>query len=352
MMNKLLTYSIFLMGFLGIQSCETQKQANKLQFTYPKAGTIIRSGSPLMLKLEIPGNGAKVDSVIYTMDGEVISSVRHADSITVDTDGFAFGSRSLSAKVYKEGEENTVHSNIVFLPKVPQYYNFKVVNEFPHDPEGFTQGLEYHNGVLYESTGQYDGKSSLRRVDLKTGQVQYKITLGNQYFGEGMTIVDNRIIQLTWRENVAFVYDLQTFAKIGEFSYGNNKEGWGLCYDGTRLILSDGTNRLYFLNKDTYREEYSIAVHNHQGPVQQLNELEYINGKVYANVYQKDIIVIINPETGAVEGEINLSGIYPEKNEIPYDNELNGIAYDRKGERLFVTGKNWSKLFEIDLVAR
>jgi len=352
MMNKLIAYSLFLMGIFGFLSCETQKQASKLQFSFPQAGTIIRSGNPLMLKLNIPDKGSEVDSVIYTMDGEVLSAVLHGDSITVDTEGFAFGNRALSAKVYHRGEESIVYSNIVFLPNAPQYYSFKVINEFPHDPEGFTQGLEYHNGALYESTGQYEGKSSLRRVDLKTGQIQRKINLGRQYFGEGLTIVDNRIIQLTWMENVGFVYDLHSFEKIGEFNYVSNKEGWGICYDGTQLILSDGTNRLYFLNKDTYREEYSVAVYNHQGTVQQLNELEYINGKIYANVYQKDIIVIIDPQSGVVEGEINLSGIYPEKDAIPYDNELNGIAYDRQHDRLFITGKNWSKLFEIELVAR
>lgn len=351
-MNKLIAYSLFLMGIFGFLSCETQKQASKLQFSFPQAGTIIRSGSMLMLKLDIPDKGSDVDSVIYTMDGDVLSAVHHGDSITVGTDGFAFGNRSLSARVYQGGEESVVYSNIAFLPNAPQYYSFKVINEFPHDPEGFTQGLEYHNGSLYESTGQYEGRSSLRRVDLKTGQVQKKINLGRQYFGEGLTIVDNRIIQLTWMENVGFVYDLHSFEKIGEFNYGSNKEGWGICYDGIHLILSDGTNRLYFLNRDTYREEYSVSVYNHRGPVQDLNELEYINGKIYANVYQKDIIVVIDPQSGAVEGEINLSGIYPEKDAILYDNELNGIAYDRQNDRLFVTGKNWSKLFEIELVAR
>lgn len=352
MLNKLFSYTLYLMGLLGFFACETQKQTTKLQFAYPQAGTIVRSGSPLLLKLDIPDNGTSVDSVIYSLDGAVVWSALNGDSVRVDTDSFDFGSRSLSARVYQDGKESTVHSNIVFLPKTPQFYSFKVINEFPHDPEGFTQGLEYHNGLLYESTGQYDGKSSLRRVDLKTGQIQKKINLGSQYFGEGMTIVGNRIIQLTWRENVGFIYDLQSFEKIGEFNYGSYKEGWGLCYDGSQLLLSDGTAKLYFLNKDTYKEERVVTVHNHQGQVTELNELEYINGKIYANVYQKDIIVIIDPQTGAVEGEINLSGIYPDKDKIAYDNELNGIAYDRQNDRLFVTGKNWAKLFEIELIAR
>src|SRR5690606_27969892 len=167
----------------------------------------------------------------------------------------------------------------------------------------------------------------------------------------GMTIVGDKIIQLNWRNpKIGLVYNKKTFAQIGEFSYEQSAERWGICYDGTRLIKSDGTSRLYFLNKDTYVEEGFIEVHDSKGPIDSLNELEYINGKIYANVYTKDIIVIIDPSTGAVEGEINLIGIYPDK--ADYDNALNGIAYDRTGDRLFVTGKLWNKLYHIELIER
>lgn len=353
MKKSIFPFLLLSIGFLIFNSCDTQKKAVRLRFVSPQAGAMISHGSPLLLKLEIPEYDSAIDSIVYTIDGAVVTSATNKDSILLDTDNLLpFGNKAVAAHIYQGGTSHTTHSNVLILPPSPQNFGYKVINEYPHDPEGFTQGLEYHNGVLYESTGQYDGRSSLRQVALNTGSIQKKIQLDNQYFGEGMTIVDNKIIQLTWMEKVAFVYDLHSFNKIGEFNYGRFKEGWGLCFDGTQLILSDGSNQLYFLNKDTFQEEHSIQVYNHQGAVQMLNELEYINGKVYANVYQKDIIVIIDPKTGAVEGEINLIGIYPEKNERQYDNELNGIAYDRSANRLFITGKNWSKLFEIETVAR
>lgn len=351
-MNKT-TLSLFvLLTFLLAYACDAQKRATKLRFVSPEAGSMVRSGNPLLLKLDVPDSQSPVDSIIYTIDGALVSSMLNSDSVTLDTDTFVFGNKTLSARVYKDGRETVAHSNIVIVPQAPRYYSFRVVNEYPHDPNAFTQGLEYHNGYLYESTGQYHGKSSLRRTNPETGEVLKKINLADRFFGEGLTIVGDRIIQLTWMENTGFVYDLQTFDKIREFQYGQAKEGWGICFDGERLIMSDGTNRLYFLNKDTYEEEYTVDVFNHQGPRKSLNELEYIDGKVFANVYGEDIIVIINPTTGAIEGEINLLGIYPEKDKLDHDNELNGIAYDRETNRLFVTGKNWAKLFEIELIDR
>lgn len=351
-MKRIICTVFFLISLFILNSCDTQKKTTRLRFVAPQAGTMISQGSPLLLQLEIPKFDSTIDSIVYTINGEVVYSSADKDSIILDTSTLTYGNKAIAAHIYLADATHTTHSNVLVLPPTPQLYSYKIINEFPHDPEAFTQGLEYHNGVLYESTGQYDGRSSLRRVNLNTGEILKKIHLDNQYFGEGMTIVDNRIIQLTWQENLAFIYDLNTFDKKGEYQYGRFKEGWGLCFDGERFILSDGTNQLYFLNKETFLEEHSVLVYNNQGAVNMLNELEYIDGKVYANVYQKDIIVIINPQTGAVEGEINLIGIYPEKNERQYDNELNGIAYDRNGNRLFVTGKNWTKLFEIEKVAR
>lgn len=310
---------------------------------------MVKVGDAISLQLEFPTDVSTIDSVVYAMDEEVLARRTDSAAITLETGKVAFGSRTLSARLYHDGREQVAYSNIVVVPPAPQRYGFKVVQEYPHDTEAFTQGLEYENGVFYESTGQY-GKSSLRKVNYRTGEVMQRVNLDDRYFGEGMTIVGDRIIQLTYREGVGFVYQKNTLAKVGEFRYGQSPEGWGLCYDGTRLIKSDGSSRLYFLNRDSYAEEGFIEIYNHQGPVQYLNELEWINGKIYANIYQEDVIVIIDPESGAVEGEINLIGIYPNKQE--FDNELNGIAHDRQGDRLFVTGKNWSKLFEIALVAR
>lgn len=335
---------------LAVSACDTAKKAGKFRFETPAPGTIVNKGKTVPVKLVFPNTQA-IDSVIYTLDGEVIARKTDSGEVMLDTESISLGSRTLSARLYQQQEEQVAHSNIVVLPQPPQRYGFEVVNEYPHDPQGFTQGLEYENGIMYESTGQ-TGRSTLRRVNYRTGEILQRIPLADDQFGEGLTVVGNRLIQLTWLNGVGLVYNKNTFQKIGEFNYGESKEGWGICYDGTRLIKSDGTNRLYTLNADTYEEEGFVEVFNHRGPVDQLNELEYINGKVYANVYQQDIIVIIDPHTGVVEGEINLIGIFPEKEAIAYDNELNGIAYDGATDRLFVTGKNWSKLFEINLVKR
>src|SRR5690606_29193190 len=314
-----------------------------------EAGTLVQLGESVPLKLVFPEDVSSFDSVVYSMDGEVLARKTDSTVVSLNTENTAFGSRTLSAKLYHNGEERVAYSNIVVVPPTPKRYSFNVVAEYPHDTEAYTQGLEYENGVMYESTGQ-QGKSSLRKVDYRTGAVQQKVDLDARSFGEGLTIVGDKVIQLTWREEMGFVYNKNTLAKTGEFTYGQSKEGWGLCYDGTRLIKSDGTSRLYFLNKDTYAEEGFIEVYDSKGPLDSLNELEYIGGKIYANVYTEDIIVIIDPKTGAVEGEINLIGIYPDK--ADYDNELNGIAYDRTGDRLFVTGKLWSKLYHIELIER
>ena len=352
-MNKFVYFPAVLIAFIA--SCNTQKKTSKLRFTTPEAGTVVKIGESVALALEFPSDASAIDSVVYAMDGEVLARQTDTSPVTLDTEKVAFGSRTLSARLYSGGEEQVAYSNIVVVPPAPKRYGFNVVNEFPHDPNAYTQGLEFDdNGFLYESTGYehtgQHGKSSLRRVNYQTGQVLQRIDLDDKYFGEGLTLVGDKIIQLTWRENVGFVYNKNTFTKIGEFPYGQSPEGWGLCYNGNRLIKSDGSSKLYFLNKDTYAEEGFIEVYNNRGPVDSLNELEYIDGKVYANVYTEDIIVIINPQTGAVEGEINLIGIYPDKKDS--NNELNGIAYHRQGGRLFVTGKLWSKLYEITLVER
>ncbi|WP_257666622.1 glutaminyl-peptide cyclotransferase [Parapedobacter tibetensis] len=351
-MNKFIYFPAVLIAFIA--SCNTQKNASKFRFTTPEAGMVVKIGDAIPLKLEFPSD-VSIDSIVYSMDDEVLARKTDSTPITLDTEKAAFGSRTISARLYYGGEERIAYSNIVVVPPTPKRYGFKVVNEYPHDPKAYTQGLEFDdNGALYESTGNestgQNGKSSLRKINYQSGEVLRRIDLDENYFGEGLTIVGDKIIQLTWREKIGFVYSKNNFAKIGEFPYGQSPEGWGLCYDGNRLIKSDGSSKLYFLNKDTYVEEGFVEVFNDRGPVDSLNELEYIDGKVYANVYQEDTIVIINPQTGAIEGEANLIGIYPDK--ATSNNELNGIAYDRQGDRLFVTGKLWSKLYEIELIAR
>jgi glutamine cyclotransferase len=230
----------------------------------------------------------------------------------------------------------------------PVRYGYDVIKVYPHDENAFTQGLVIENGVLYEGTGLY-GNSSLRQVDLGTGEVLQIYALPDQFFGEGITVFDDEIVQLTWKSKTGFVYDRTSFELLREFEYPT--EGWGITYDGGNLIMSDGTSTLYFLNPETFEEVGQVDVHDSNGnPVTNLNELEYINGKVYANIWKEDEIAIINPNTGQVTGWIDLTGIYNQEN-LDSNSVLNGIAYDAEGDRLFVTGKMWSQLFQIKLIA-
>lgn len=224
----------------------------------------------------------------------------------------------------------------------PQY-TYKVIKVYPHDQEAFTQGLVFENGYLYESTGLY-GKSSIRKVELETGRILQMQKLPANYFGEGIAIVGDKIIQLTWREKKAFVYDKHTFEILMEFSYPT--EGWGLTFDGQKLIMSDGSQYLYFLDPEKFEIIGKIEVRDKE-PVKKLNELEFIDGLIYANVWLEDKIAIIEPETGKVIGWIDLTGIYRKKDP---NHVLNGIAYDKAKGRLFVTGKCWQWIFEIEVV--
>ena len=232
-------------------------------------------------------------------------------------------------------------------PSEPVDYTFEFVQEFPHDRGAFTQGLAIEDGVLYEGTGLFGG-SSLRRVDLATGEVLQQVDLGAQYFGEGITVFGDRIIQLTWRNHKGFVYDLESFELLEEFSY--TTEGWGLTHDGTNLVMSDGTNYLYFLDPVTFERHRSVPVFDGEEPVFQLNELECIDGYIFANVWKSDDIARIDPESGFVVDWIEIVGLLSDDDPRTSDMVLNGIAYDADADRLFVTGKLWPKLFEIQLV--
>jgi glutaminyl-peptide cyclotransferase len=226
-------------------------------------------------------------------------------------------------------------------------YGYRVVNEYPHDPNAFTQGLVYEAGIFYEGTG-LEGRSSLRKVALETGEVLQIHNLAPEYFGEGIAVVGDRIWQITWQERVAFLYDKETFEQLDTVSYPT--EGWGLTYDGERLIMSDGTATLYFRDPATFELLGSVAVQDQGTPVVRLNELEYVDGLVFANVWLTDRIAIVDPADGHVAAWLDLAGLLDPSDVTGTVDVLNGIAYDAAGDRLFVTGKLWPKLFEIEIV--
>ena len=225
--------------------------------------------------------------------------------------------------------------------------HYRVVHVYPHDPEAFTQGLVYVDGVLYEGTG-LNGRSSIRKVKLENGEVLQIQKLDGQYFGEGIAVVGASLFELTYKAEVGFIYDRASFQRTGTFTYKG--EGWGLTYDGTRLIMSDGTAYLRFIDPKTRRETSRLQVRDGAAPVERLNELEYVKGEVLANVWQTERIARISPKTGQVLGWIDLSGLLNAR-EMQTVDVLNGIAYDAAGDRLFVTGKLWPKLFEIKVVS-
>lgn len=297
-----------------------------------------------------------VDSVIYYLQGKRLQKASSEETFNHTFQNEKLGKWNLTASVYSEGEQEEIQEEFtLYNNEPPSSYTYRIIATYPHSPDAYTQGLEFHNDTLYESTGQY-GNSSLRKVDLQTGNILDSKELDRSYFAEGLTILDGKIYQLTWKEGEGFIYDANTLEKTGSFAYNQSKEGWGLANDGEKLYKSDGTEKIWILNPETLREEDFIQTVTHRTISTQLNELEYINGKIYANTYQKDGVAIINPENGAIEGLINFKGLRDNLTNVddldPVNDVLNGIAYNPNTNKIYVTGKNWDKLFEVEIVKR
>ena len=255
---------------------------------------------------------------------------------------------AVSACSVMSENENGRYPGQSVKPRPVTNYSYEIVSTYPHDNGAFTQGLVFKDDVIYEGTGLY-GESSLRKVELETGRVLKSYDLPEQYFGEGITVFQDTIIQLTWKSKKGFVYDKNDFKLLRDFTY--DTEGWGLTHDGERLIMSDGSSTLYFIDPDTFSIIRHIEVVHNDTPIDKLNELEYINGQIYANIWQTDYIAIIDPQSGMVSGWIDLSGLLSSQQYGEPVDVLNGIAYDAANNRLLVTGKLWPHLFEIKLVA-
>jgi glutamine cyclotransferase len=339
---------------VAYSSCNANKQNGDLTMN-PEAGTSYKSGQQVTVKVNF--SGAKPDSVVYLIDSVKVGSKKDSTAIVLKTDTLSLGARTITAKCYQNGKNQDVSTNIVLMAgKAPEEYTYQIEKIYPHDTSSYTEGLLYQDGYLYESAGNY-GHSDLRKVDLNTGKViQRTPMLASKYFGEGISIIGEKIIQLTYREKVGFIYDKNTFKQIGTFSDTAGPEGWGMCFDGKRLYKDDSTNRIWFLDKDTYQQKGFIDVYDDKGAINMVNELEYIDGKLYSNIYTKDTILMINPKTGAVLQRINMKGLWPDKDRpanFDYSNNvLNGIAWDEKGQRLFVTGKKWPHLYQVKFVKK
>ena len=240
------------------------------------------------------------------------------------------------------------------LPKnnlTPTVYSYEIINVYPHDINAYTQGLEFYNGFLYESIGRY-GKSQLRRVDYESGEVLSTKNINKKYFAEGITILDDLIYLLSWREKIGFIYDVNNFNIIDSFSYDKSKEGWGLCNDGKNIYKSDGTDKIWILDPKSMKELDYIQPHTNKRKLANINELEWINDRIYGNIYMAEGIAIINPKNGVVEGVIDLSSLKEEVTNHKDLDVLNGIAYNKASNSIFVTGKMWDKLFEIKITPK
>jgi len=291
--------------------------------------------------------GKTIDNVSYSIDGKKLQI--QDDKLSLDVT--RLGLKELKAVIEYEGNTAEITKKIKILSATaPEIYTYEIINEYPHDLNAFTQGLEFHNDTLYESTGSGgNAKSFIRKIDFKTGKILQQKDLAKNYFGEGITILNNKLYQLTWRSSIGFVYRLQDFKELNSFQYGESKEGWGLCNDGKMIYKSDGTEKIWLLDPETLTEISHIEIVTNKSIFNKANELEYVDGKIYANVWQKESMMIIEAESGAIVGVINMAGLKNKVKKHKNLDVLNGVAYNPTRGTFFVTGKNWDKLFEIKI---
>lgn len=316
----------------------------------PEENTSFRLKQPIKVVLDIVDKDKSPDSVLISFDGKALATIKSAPwtyeipaGHTVTT-----GRKSLKVSAYRgtRSQNPVTRFMLIYSDIIPKRYGYKVVHVYPHDVEAFTQGLIYDNGILFEGTGQKTG-SSLREVDLQTGKVIRQHNLDPSLFGEGITLCRDRIYQVTWENKVGFVYDKTSFNVINKIYY--NTQGWGLTTLNDKIVMSDGSNILAFYEPDMFTMVSRIEVYDNEKKIDSLNELEYINGEIWANIWMTDLIARIDPVSGKVLAYIDLKGILPASDTSHDSDVLNGIAYDKEGDRIFVTGKRWPKLFEIRL---
>lgn len=317
----------------------------------PRDGDTFTCGDSIHFKFRInPDSLVLIDSAVISNNKNIQNKFYTGfERMAWSSSNARVGKNILKVTFYKKGrKENHTISVILLSDLIPSEHKYKIINKFPHDNQAFTQGLLYDNGVLYESTG-LEGQSTLRIVTIQTGIPIMKINLENQIFAEGIALFNNQIYQLTYKSQIGFIYDKKNLQLIRRFDYPI-KEGWGLTSDGNHLIMSDGSAQLYFIEPVYFTQVDQIEVFDNKGMVTYLNELEYINGKVLANIWYKNIVVIIDPLTGKVTGQINLEKLIPAEIKQDPNKVLNGIAWNPATKHIFITGKNWPVLYELEII--
>ena len=333
---------------LLILACQDEVKPSSL-FTLkmePKASSY-QFGDAVQISLKNKKN-LPVDAVTYRLDGQSLGD----GSKQIILQPERLGSKILEAEIISGKDTVLLKKKIkVLAANPPVIYTYEVVATYPHDMKAYTQGLEFDGDILYESTGK-KGKSSLRKVDYRSGEVLERIDLDRTYFGEGLTLWEDNIIQLTWQSGQGFIYAKDPLRQSGSFQYGASKEGWGLCHDDEKIFKSDGTEKIWFLDPKTLSEMGYLEIVTNTSIFNKANELEYVDGIIYANVWQKESMMLINARTGAIEGVVNFAGLKSKVKQHPELDVFNGIAYHKERQTFFVTGKNWDTLFEVRIKAR
>lgn len=344
---------IILLG-IALTNCSGTKKSENTLFTFDDSKFKHHYLSQETLELGILNTSEKeIDSVVYYINDSKIGFKKGLEKLTFELKNQRLGYQNLKAIVYFEGENSEATARIELVSNIePKLLKYKIVNTYPHDTESFTEGLEFYKDTLYESTGSgttssgINCKSYLRKYDYKTGKVFKQIDLDSQYFGEGITIINNKIYQLTWQNKTGFIYNAETWKLEKTFTYDKDIEGWGMTNDGKYIYQTDKTEKIWRMDPATQKMIDYVNVYSGSSKIKAINELEWIEGKIYTNVWEKEAIAVVDPKTGAVEGVLDMSGLRKLIKAGPYD-FLNGIAYNPKTKNIFVTGKNWDKIFEI-----
>lgn len=346
-MLKIKLFAFIVLGIIS-NACKDDENALKKLFSIENASIkpILKLEENIDLVLQNKENKT-IDSVVYYINEKRVGSVMGNEKLSFALKNQKLGNQTIKAIVYFEGKNIDITSGFsIYASNEPKILNYKIVNTYPHDINAYTQGFEFYNGVLLEGTGQYS-ESTLRKTDYKTGKTTEQVKLEDQYFGEGITVLKDKLYQLTWKEKIGFIYDAKTFKLEKKFSF--ETEGWGITNDGEKLYMSDGSEKIYTLDPITLKVIDYISVYTAGSKIDSINEMEWINGKIWANIYQKDVIAVINPKTGAVENVINCVDLKSKVTQHPELDAFNGIAYNPLSKTFFVTGKNWDKTFEIKI---
>ena len=340
--------SITLLSFLAM-GCWNAKKTSESDFSFnnSKLKEQYLPNDTVLLEIKNTDN-KKIDSIVYYANDKNIGSKKGSEQMLFALKNEKLGYQNLKALVFSDGSSQEIATRVELISDVePKLLKYTIVNMYPHDVNSFTEGLEFYKDTLYESTG-LKGKSYFRKYDYKTGKVFKQIDLDSQYFGEGITFLNGKMYQLTWQEKTGFVYNANTLKLEKTFKYDKNIEGWGMTNDGKYIYQTDKTEKIWRMNPDNQKMIDYINVYSGGSKIPSINELEWINGKIYTNIWQKDAIAVVNPKTGSIEGILNLTDLRKSlSSSITTDDVLNGIAYNSKTKTIFVTGKSWDKMFEI-----